>query len=67
MTLTDTDKMPFGKYEGTLMQDIPCHYLHWYFGNVNSDAPKQKAVREYILNSLNALKLEDKDLIWKMK
>lgn len=27
--LTDTDPMPFGKYKGTPMQDVPASYLHW--------------------------------------
>ena len=24
------DKMPFGKYEGRLLADLPVHYLEWF-------------------------------------
>lgn len=27
--LTDTDPMPFGKFAGQPMQDVPASYLHW--------------------------------------
>ncbi|MCG8701307.1 MAG: DUF3820 family protein [Bacteroidales bacterium] len=23
-------KMPFGKYKGTMLCDLPCHYLEWF-------------------------------------
>jgi len=25
-----TRKMPFGKYQGTLIADLPGHYLNWF-------------------------------------
>jgi len=27
--LTDTDPMPFGKYRGIPMKDVPAKYLFW--------------------------------------
>ena len=28
--LRDTDRMPFGKYKGTLICDLPVSYLEWF-------------------------------------
>ena len=44
------------------MQDVPVDYLHylWNEGLKNETKP----VAEYIRKNLNALKLENKDLIW---
>lgn len=60
--MNDTDQMPFGKYKGTPMQDVPVSYLQflWNSGLKNDDRP----VAEYIRKNLNALKLENMDLIW---
>jgi uncharacterized protein (DUF3820 family) len=54
--------MPFGKYKGIPMQDVPTEYLHWLWtkGNLN----KNSEVGQYITKSLKALQLENKDLIW---
>lgn len=60
MKLEDDDKMPFGKYKGQLMQDVPVNYLHWFWHN----GDKQSEVGEYIKSNLSALKTENKDLIW---
>lgn len=60
--LSDTDKMPWGKHKGIPMQDVPVSYLRflWNSGLKNDDRP----VAEYIRKNLNALKLENMDLIW---
>lgn len=63
MTLTDTDPMPFGKYKGTRMQDVPASYLHWLWTNVMKN-DKQSPVATYIRRNLEALKKEFKDGIW---
>lgn len=79
--LTDTSLMPFGKYKGLPMQDIPVHYLHWLWHSSNTGFLKYddqnknhlalydmnkpgNQVLGYIKENLNALKLENKDLIW---
>lgn len=76
--LTDLSLMPFGKYKGTPMQDIPVNYLHylWVYCNFNkSDLSKGRPtdnihkgncfdVSEYIAYNLYALKQENDDLIW---
>ena len=62
--LKDTDPMPFGKYKGEPMQDVPVEYLHWFWHNGTVTHEPAKLVKEYIKEQLNALKLENKDLIW---
>jgi hypothetical protein len=60
--MNDTDLMPFGTHRGIPMQDVPVSYLHylWNEGLKSDDRP----VAEYIRKNLNALKLENPDLIW---
>lgn len=31
MTLTDTDKMPFGRFKGEDMANVPDDYLKWFW------------------------------------
>ena len=64
MKLTDTSLMPFGKYKGIPMQDVPVHYLHWLWNNCKVGGEGLTDVRAYIYDSLDALKMENKDLIW---
>jgi uncharacterized protein (DUF3820 family) len=58
--LTDTSLMPFGKYKGHAMQDVPTSYLHWCWHSVADGS-----VIDYIEREMAALKMENKDLIWK--
>lgn len=65
-SLTDTDPMPFGKYgpsqgDPRLMQDVPATYLHWLWHNSTASDAR---VRDYIKRNLNALRMENTDLIW---
>jgi len=62
--IEDTSKMPFGKYKGTIMQDIPASYFHWLWHNGMKEKTKIDPVAAYIEDSLSALKEENKDLIW---
>lgn len=63
MTLTDTDKMPFGKFKDRLMQDVPASYLHWLWTNGMKDDLTSN-VANYIRENLNGLKAELPDAIW---
>lgn len=58
MALKDSSPMPFGKYAGKAMIDVPAVYLIWLFdqGVNNPD------VKEYILDNLDALKKEAKNV-----
>jgi uncharacterized protein (DUF3820 family) len=47
--LEDSDLMPFGKYKGSKMIDVPADYLLWYlengkFGNVMDYCIENKEV-----------------------
>lgn len=50
----DYSQMPFGKYLGKRMIEIPSHYLLWLFDR-GCDHP---GVKKYILNNMSALKNE---------
>lgn len=52
--LKDTSLMPFGKYEGTPMQDVPPYYLRWLKENGCSN----QLVANYIHNSWDAIRQE---------
>lgn len=62
-TMSDTDEMPFGKYQGQPMLDIPAGYLHYLWTN-GMQHDKQSPVAGYIRDNLAALKQENPDLIW---
>lgn len=55
--------MPFGKFKGKPMSDVPVSYLHWLW-NSGKKEDKQCAVADYIRRNLNALQMENRDLIW---
>jgi len=61
-TLSDYDSMPFGKYKGDCMEDVPASYLHWLW--TNGMDKKKDPVANYIRENLSALEMEDKDKIW---
>lgn len=67
--LQDTDLMPFGKYKGTPMQDVPASYLHWLWTQNNGRDQRTQMLRsdpvlDYIRRNLSALKQEHEDGIW---
>ncbi|WP_142783654.1 DUF3820 family protein [Changchengzhania lutea] len=56
-------KMPFGKYKGRYLIDLPEHYVVWYH---NKGFPKGKLGD--MLNSVYELKLNGlEELIWNIK
>jgi uncharacterized protein (DUF3820 family) len=57
----DTDPMPFGKYRGMMMQDVPASYLFWLW---NQRPLSDKKLENYIYNNIHALKQEHPDGIW---
>ena len=64
MILSDTDKMPFGKYKGLPMQDVPADYLHYLWQAGLKSKVTTDSVAEYINRSLSALKQEYPNGIW---
>lgn len=60
--LQDTSPMPFGKYKGEQMQDVPASYLCWLWGEKKSD--HVCPVADYIRRNLTVLEKEHPDGIW---
>ena len=56
MILTDESLMPFGKYKGTKMANVPASYLLW----LNTQPALSQSVREYIQDNLEVLQKENK-------
>lgn len=61
--MTDTDKLTFGKYEGTMLQDVPSTYLHYLWEHGKRCEPRT-GLHQYIKRSILALKAETQDRIW---
>lgn len=54
--LTDAGIMPYGRYQGWKMIDVPAEYLLWLFENHKCD----RRVRDYIEDNMSALEMEVK-------
>ena len=52
--LQDCDPMPFGKYRGIIMQEVPASYLHWLWVNGKSN-DLHCAVANYIRRKQSCL------------
>ena len=52
----DEDLIPFGKYKGMQMINVPASYLLWLYETIDAGS-----VKEYIENNLDVLKQEVKD------
>lgn len=61
--LTDLSPMPFGKFKGQPMQDVPASYLHWLWSN-GKQGDRRCPVADYIRRNLDALKQDHPDGIW---
>ena len=53
---TDKTLIPFGKYKGTALANVPAATLLWCWENINLSEP----MKEYIRDNLDALKQEAK-------
>lgn len=63
--MNDLDKMPWGKYAGRLMQDVPASYLHYMWTERGlKDEVEVNPVARYIKDNLRLLEMEYKDGIW---
>ena len=61
--LTHEDPMPFGKWRGTPMKDVPAKYLFWLWINglsVRTDSD----VGDYIRDNIKELEASHPDGIW---
>ena len=55
--------MPFGKYQGIKMMNVPAAYLYWLWTN-GKKQDKVCPVADYIRRNLDELMLEHDDGIW---
>jgi len=61
--LGDKDWMPFGKYNGKTMEEVPAGYLLWLDTELEEQTllnEAQQAVREYIDDNRSVLESESK-------
>lgn len=52
--LFDNSPMPYGKYKGTKMANVPASYLLWLYDNSKCD----RDVKNYITDNIPVLKKE---------
>ncbi len=52
--LTDTSPMPFGKFKGDKMENVPAKYLLWLYNNNKCFG----LVKDYIIDNLQVLEQE---------
>lgn len=55
--LNDTSPMPYGKYKGRPMEDVPADYLVWLVDNLRASPEVEKYVKE----NLDVLQKEIQD------
>ena len=53
-TFTDRTPMPFGKFRGKAMANVPAIYLLWLYNK----GCRHAGVKQYILDNLNELNAE---------
>lgn len=59
--LEDSSPMPFGKYKGKSMEDVPASYLLWLFDEMNDKqtlSPDSQLVKAYIEDNIDVLNKE---------
>lgn len=59
--LTDNDPMPFGKYQGQKMANVPANYLLYLWEQNQFRYMNGKRVKDYIERNLEAIKKEQAD------
>ena len=57
--MNDTLRMPFGKYRGKLISDLPSSYLKWLAENSEDETVCKAADEEYRWRSDNNAHFED--------
>jgi uncharacterized protein (DUF3820 family) len=55
MALNDNSPMPFGKYKGQKMENVPASYLLWLYDENKCN----REVRDYIADNLDVLEDEN--------
>lgn len=61
--MTDESLMPFGKYRGKQLSEVPASYFHYlWFNGVKEN--KSHVLHDYIKENKTAFEAEQFDLIW---
>ncbi|MCB0595440.1 MAG: DUF3820 family protein [Phaeodactylibacter sp.] len=55
--LEDHSPMPYGKYQGKAMEDVPAGYLIWLYDNARASP----AVARYVKDNMDVLQKEIKE------
>jgi len=55
--LIDTDPMPFGRFKGTALANVPASYLRWVKENVYKN-PSNEGLFKYIYENWDAISKE---------
>lgn len=57
-SLRDTDRMPFGKYKGKMLIEIPDEYLLWLYGEMGKKnvSPFARPLYDYLESNIEAIK-----------
>lgn len=55
--MTDQSLMPFGKYKGKTLEDVPAKYLCWLYDN----ATVGKDLRKYLEDNLDVLRKQARE------
>ena len=62
---TDDSRMPFGKYRGLAMKDIPATYLLWLLRanspRTGKEGPDRKALLDFIQERRSSLEIDFRD------
>lgn len=56
--MSDEDLMPFGKFAGQKMANVPAHYLKWLWDNNIVSVKKWNKLYWYISENLDAIEAE---------
>ena len=57
MALTDDSVLMFGnKHYGEKLEDVPDEYLWWMYNNIKPNTSYKRALMDYILANLDAIK-----------
>ena len=56
--MEDTDLMPYGKFKGDKMENVPAYYLIWLYDNNKCSGE----VKDYIIDNMDVLQKEINEL-----
>lgn len=55
--------MPFGKYQGCYVEDLPQNYLRWLWENIDLREPLLSAVQDSLQETMDIVKHPDRDTL----